>query len=50
MESVGTVVLDELKKQARAEGYYVLALSRDDAWLIAACLMYFCLGVMWAAK
>jgi len=44
------IILDELKKQAREEGYHVFTLSDSDMWLILACAMYFCLGVLWAAR
>lgn len=40
--SVGSVVVDELKKQAREEGFVVFTLSRDDLNLY---LMY-ALGVL----
>ncbi len=49
MESVADVVIDELKKQARDQGYYVLAVSATDLWLILACVVYFLLGVAWAS-
>jgi hypothetical protein len=49
-ETVGSVVVEELKKQARQEGYYVVALSAADLWLIATCAVYFCLGALWAAR
>lgn len=37
-DSVGTVVVEELKKQARAEGYVVFAFPRADVeayWIYA---------------
>lgn len=40
----GAIVVDELKKQARAEGYFVLALREWDVWLMACCAVYFLLG------
>ncbi|MFL6116732.1 MAG: hypothetical protein ACJ786_36060 [Catenulispora sp.] len=47
---VASVVVDELKKQARAEGYYVLAMPESDLWLLLACSCYFLLGMMWASR
>lgn len=38
MDSVKTVVLEELKKQARAEGFYVIAVDKGELALYA---MYF---------
>lgn len=47
--TVGSVVVDELKKQARAEGYVVLAFKDDDLWLYAALAVYFLLGYAWGS-
>lgn len=42
--TVGAVVVEELKSQARKEGYLVLAVREDDFWLLAACAVYFLFG------
>jgi hypothetical protein len=47
---VGSVVVDELKKQARAEGFFVLALHERDVWIIAVAAVYFLLGVSWGSR
>lgn len=48
--NVGPVVVDELKRQAREEGYIVLAVRQEEFWLYACCVLYFLLGVTWASR
>lgn len=44
------IILDELKNQARAEGYVVLAVPREELTWLGACLVYFLLGVLVAGR
>ena len=44
--TVGPVVVDELKKQAREAGYVVLAVERSDAILYAVYVLGVLLGFL----
>lgn len=46
----GPVVVDELKRQAREEGYLVWAVKEDSFWLWASLAVYFLLGYAWGSS